>query len=189
MAPTDINLGQTHRWLAQLHTTNLPPSTSSGSSMHSSAGSSADYGCTFAASSPFSTSPTSSSSSSGPSPATAVPPSPLSETRARSLQRLCEIGAAHASANTATAAESAGTVPHPAGITTRFGPSNINYIKAGSSGSWSAAGDNDSAASSPLDASPIRGRSRWSRKSSGQSLEAVEGASMRCFSLSKFKLR
>ncbi|TQV98026.1 hypothetical protein IF1G_03769 [Cordyceps javanica] len=178
MAPTDINLSQTRRWLAQLHTTNLPPAPASSSSSSTHSGGSADY-------SPGTSTLSSTGSSPGGfadlgSPATtttaaAAASSPLTEARAKSLQRLCEMGDAHS--------------PIPASsVNERFAPSNINYIKTGPD-RWSAGGEGGPASTPDAAASPTMGRSRWSRKLSGQSLEALEGSSMRRFSLSKFKLR
>ncbi|ATY59509.1 hypothetical protein A9K55_002517 [Cordyceps militaris] len=164
MAPADMDLSQTRQWLAKLHTTNPPPpasnvsNSSSSSSTHSRG--SADY------SPGASLSPTSSSTSDD------APTSPLTESRARSLQRLCELGDAH-------------TEPVPAEIVNaRLAPSNMNYIKTTALGDGGA-GEKSVPVVSPREA----GRSRWSRKSSEQSLEALEGDSVRRFSLSRFKLR
>ncbi|OAQ96218.1 hypothetical protein LLEC1_01476 [Akanthomyces lecanii] len=174
MAPADINLSQTRRWLAQLHTTNLPPpqSASSDSSTHSSSGS-ADDGSSPTLASASGTGSTESSP-------TTTTTSPLTEARAKSLQRLCEIS---------SAARDADTVPASSdGVNARFAPGNINYIAVSSCG-WLAAtnGEQGQGASS---ASPTTGRLSWRRrKSSGQSLEELEGGSVRRFSLSRFKLR
>lgn len=177
MAPADINLSQTRRWLAQLHTTDLPPAppASSESSMHSRSGSAGD------ASSPTLSHSTSGGcgidSSSSSSPATA---SPLTEARAQSLQRLCEISSGYARNAEAV---------HARSVNEHFTPNNINYLKTERSDGWSAAavGEHGQGGSS---VPPRKRRSSWARrKSSGQSLEELEGSSLRRFSLSKFKLR
>ncbi|KAJ4150328.1 hypothetical protein LMH87_011082 [Akanthomyces muscarius] len=173
MAPADINLSQTRRWLAKLHTTDLPPppSASSESSMHSSSGS-ADDGSSRALS------PSTSGIGSNTSSHTTT--SPLTEARARSLQRLCEISSGDARNAEAVSAS---------GANERYAPGNINYIRTEPSRGCSAApaGEDGQGASS---VSPTKRGSSWARrKSSGQSLEELEGgSSLRRFSLSKFKL-
>ncbi|OAA70378.1 hypothetical protein ISF_02352 [Cordyceps fumosorosea ARSEF 2679] len=156
MAPLHINLSETSRWLAQLHTTNLipadgaPTSSSSASSSTRSRGRSVDL------------SPTTSASSSSGSPTSPVDSGTttclLTESRARSLQRLCDLSDVNA----------------------RFSPTNINYVKT--------AAPRDKGAS-PTTTTTTTARSRWYRKASGQSLEALEGSSMRKYSFSKFRLR
>ncbi|KAM3513395.1 hypothetical protein MY11210_002976 [Beauveria gryllotalpidicola] len=181
MAPAEINLSQTRQWLAQLHTTNLPPasapSSSSSSSSYSSSSSthsrgSADY------TSSASSYPVYSSGGGGggggtctPSPTTTTTKtttassSPLTETRARSLQRLCALSDAHKAAAAPSGNE-------------RFAPSNINYIRATTGSGGEGQG--------PMDAQSM-GRSRSARRQSMQSLEAVERDATRRFWLSKLK--
>ncbi|KAM3508934.1 hypothetical protein MY10362_000904 [Beauveria mimosiformis] len=194
MAPAEINLSQTRRWLAQLHTTNLPPvsapsssissgSTSSSSSTHSRG--SVDYAssassCTICASagcgggtgggtctsSPTTTMTTTTATTTTPSS------SPLTETRARSLQRLCALSDAHRAAEDEVVAAAAA----PSG-NERFAPSNINYIRA----------TNGSGVKGPKMDAQSMGWSRWARRQSVQSLGAVERDAAPRFSLSKLK--
>lgn len=164
MAPTDINLGETRRWLAQLHTTNLPGPAPASSDSSTRSNSSADDSASPTFSSPGGIDPNTTT--------TAMMTSPLTESRAMRLQRLCEISEA------AREAVPAGSV------NACFTPNNINYISTAPS-RWEESGQR----SSPDAASPPLGRARWARKQSGQSLEELEGGSMRRFSLSRFRLR
>ncbi|OAA49016.1 hypothetical protein BBO_02061 [Beauveria brongniartii RCEF 3172] len=187
MAPAEINLSQTRRWLAQLHTTNLPPvpapSSSSSSSSTSSFSSTHSRGSVDYTSSASSCTICSSAGCGGgggtctssPTTTTTASSSPLTETRARSLQRLCALSDAHRAAEDEVAAAAA-AADAPSG-NERFTPSNINYIRAtrGSGGQGSK-----------MDAQPM-GWSRWARRQSVQSLRAVERDAAPRFSLSKLK--
>lgn len=176
MAPANIDLDKTRRWLAQLRTTNL---TQTPSAESTSPGSSIDE---------RNVSPTSSPSSASEASNTTTPPSsPLTETRAKSLQRLCEIGGCD-TADSLSSPPSGSASKAIDDINARFPPTNINYIKSSELGGWSVGGNAD-IHTSP-DASPTRGgRSRWSRGRQSQTLHALERDTTRRFSLSRFRLR
>lgn len=196
MAPTDLDLAQTKRWLAQLHTTDLPSaaaapppillttSCSSLSSAHSG-NSMVNWGDGSSNTSPTSslgggidtrhTSVSSTTSNSSSGSMETPSPSPLTETRARRLQRLCDIGDANNCTTTAS--------PHH-DVNAGMSPNNINYMKNSTVAGW-AASRGDVPWSPNADAPPVNRQRRWSRKQSWQSLEDVEGQSMRGFSLSR----
>ncbi|KAM0740530.1 hypothetical protein ACQRIT_005714 [Beauveria bassiana] len=139
MAPAEINLIQTQRWLAQLYTTNLPPvsapssnsssSSSSSSSTHSRG--SVDY-ISSASSCPVCSSGGSGTCTSSPATTTTMASSsPLTEARAQSLQRLCALSDAHkAAAEEEEEGEEAAAEQTAAALSgnERFAMS-INYIR------------------------------------------------------------